>query len=434
MADIFISYTRADRERIVPLARSLEARGYTVWWDLELVPSQKFERQIKRELEAARCVIVVWTERSVGDDGMYVSEWVQIEAHSGDQRGILLPVQFDPGRTHWRHSQNQFAALHGWTGDESVQGFIALLRGVELLAGVRERPVDRELRAWQAAELAESAEVFRRFLAEFPQSRFADVARGRGVELDELAAWNSLGPAPTMAGLMGFVRDYPIGRFARDAEAKATALELASAQQSRAEPPSASARNQPTMATSQPQRPRWRAAAGVTLLAVSSVLVFQLWPTEPAEIGSAATDTTTTHSDTSSTQRPPITTLAERVSARDSASDQAPAPVPQADKPSPPRRPSRYAGNSALLSDLDRRMQRNLGEVAGFTQTDDVVVYQATLTRHHRIASDSLEGNYACRYLRPNRGYIVPTDFFFLPDPVAWRIAATRQDQRLRTG
>lgn len=83
MADVFISYKREDRERIAPLARALEARGYTVWWDLELVPSQKFERQIKRELDAAKCVIVVWTDRSIADDGMYVSDWVQIEADSG---------------------------------------------------------------------------------------------------------------------------------------------------------------------------------------------------------------------------------------------------------------------------------------------------------------------------------------------------------------
>jgi hypothetical protein len=160
MADIFISYKREDRVRIAPLARALEARGYTVWWDLELVPSQKFERQIKRELDSARCVIVVWTERSVGDDGMYASEWVQIEANSGDQRGILLPVQFEPGRTHWRHDQSQFAALHGWTGDESAQGFVDLLKGVTLHAGARERPVDRELQAWQATERAETADAF----------------------------------------------------------------------------------------------------------------------------------------------------------------------------------------------------------------------------------------------------------------------------------
>jgi len=72
MADVFISYKREDRERIAPLARALEARGYTVWWDLELVPSQKFERQIKRELDAAKCMIVVWTDRSIADDDMYM--------------------------------------------------------------------------------------------------------------------------------------------------------------------------------------------------------------------------------------------------------------------------------------------------------------------------------------------------------------------------
>ena len=231
MADIFISYKREDRERIAPLARALETRGYTVWWDLELVPSQKFERQIKRELDAACCVIVVWTDKSVADDGMYASEWVQIEANSGDARGVLLPVQLDAGRQHWRHGQSQFAALHGWTGDESASGFVDLLRGVELHAGARERPVDRELAAWQGAEQAEIAEGFRRFLEDFPQSRFADLAKGRIAELDELAAWNGLGPHPTITGLAGFLRRYSAGRYADEAEAKMKALEFASAGQ-----------------------------------------------------------------------------------------------------------------------------------------------------------------------------------------------------------
>ena len=35
MADIFISYKREERARIVPLAQALESLGYTVWWDLE---------------------------------------------------------------------------------------------------------------------------------------------------------------------------------------------------------------------------------------------------------------------------------------------------------------------------------------------------------------------------------------------------------------
>ncbi|MBU6408488.1 MAG: SUMF1/EgtB/PvdO family nonheme iron enzyme [Alphaproteobacteria bacterium] len=288
MADVFISYKREDRERIAPLARALEARGYTVWWDLELVPSQKFERQIKRELDAAKCLIVVWTDRSIADDGMYVSEWVQIEANSGDQRGILLPVQLDAGRTHWRHGQNQFAALNGWTGDETASGFQDLLKGVELHAGTRARPQDVELIAWQQAERMETADGFKRFLEAYPQSRFADIARGRIAELEEVAAWKALGAAPTIAALAAFLRRFPAGRFADDAEAKIRAMELASARAATPSqaPPAASERLPPPR--SQPERmpepaspaaglPKWLIPAGAAGLALVALLAWSPW-------------------------------------------------------------------------------------------------------------------------------------------------------------
>lgn len=227
MADVFISYKREDRKRIEPLAQALERQGYTVWWDLEILPSQKFERQIKRELDAARCVIVVWTDRSVADDGMYASDWVQIEANSGDARGVLLPVQLDAGRTHWRHGQIQFVALHNWNGDDTATNFAELLRGVEMHAGARERPADMELADWQAIEKTEQVDGFKRFLELHPSSRFAKIARGRIEELEEFAEWRNLGPAPTLDGLEGFLKRFPTGRFSDDIEARIRAMGIA---------------------------------------------------------------------------------------------------------------------------------------------------------------------------------------------------------------
>jgi uncharacterized protein (TIGR02301 family) len=339
MADIFISYKREDRERIAPFARSLEARGYTVWWDLELVPSQKFERQIKRELDAAKCVIVVWTERSIADDGMYVSEWVQIEANSGDERGILLPVQLDAGRKHWRHGQNQFAALNGWTGDETAPGFQDLLKGVELQAGARVRPQDIELSAWQQAERTETADGFKRFLESYPQSRFADIARGRITELEEVAAWQALGAAPTIAALAAFLRRFPAGRFADDAEAKIRAMELAGARA--ATPPQWAASPRPPLRVQpepppQPSSPtlslpKWLAPAGVVGLAIVASLVWPHW---------------------NRVEQPPVEPAATEVA---QSVDEAPASAPSAVEPSPassnvPENPRRGTGSDIPTS------------------------------------------------------------------------------------
>jgi formylglycine-generating enzyme required for sulfatase activity len=295
MADIFISYKREDRARIAPLARALEARGYTVWWDLELVAGQKWSKKIKAELDAAKCVVVAWTRASVAEDRTYASEWIENEADDAHRRGVLVPALLDEGRIAWVHQRIQFATLTDWSGDAEHPGFADLLEGIKQHAGVRATPEAVELAAWTQAERTETAEAFQGFLSAFPRSRFAEIARGRAAELEEATAFSALGSAPTIAALAGFLRRYPGGRFADDAEAKIKALELASARQGRAEPQSPPASHQLSAA---PLRlPRWAFGAGAAALALIAVLIWQPWrsggalndPT-PIEQGADAAD------------------------------------------------------------------------------------------------------------------------------------------------
>ena len=89
MADVFVSYSRRDKARVVPLVAAIEARGWSVWWDPAIVPGQEFDRMIDAELKAAAAVLVVWTPTSVD------SRWVRGEAREAAERGILVPVRFD---------------------------------------------------------------------------------------------------------------------------------------------------------------------------------------------------------------------------------------------------------------------------------------------------------------------------------------------------
>ena len=54
MSDIFIGYARRDRETIQKLAAAIEAAGYSVWWDRNIVGGAEFSQDIERELDAAR--------------------------------------------------------------------------------------------------------------------------------------------------------------------------------------------------------------------------------------------------------------------------------------------------------------------------------------------------------------------------------------------
>lgn len=124
MSDIFISYARDDRSRVEPLVRTLEAQGYSVWWDRELVPGASFEKTIDEAITAARCVVVVWSRASVE------SEWVQAEAGDGLDRGILVPVMMDAVRVPISFRRKHAAQLLDWPRRRDQHELEFLLRGV----------------------------------------------------------------------------------------------------------------------------------------------------------------------------------------------------------------------------------------------------------------------------------------------------------------
>jgi len=109
MADIFLSYASGDRERVRPLVEALEVQGWSVWWDRHIQPGQSFDNVIQRELDAARCVIVAWTQESIR------SEWVKNEATIGLNRGVLVPVLFDRVTIPLPFIRTQCADLVEWS-------------------------------------------------------------------------------------------------------------------------------------------------------------------------------------------------------------------------------------------------------------------------------------------------------------------------------
>ena len=85
--DVFLSYDSRDSTAAEALAHRLEDTSkLRVWWDRRIPPGERFADVIETALDAASCVVVLWTQHSVS------SEWVQIEADSGADRNILVPV------------------------------------------------------------------------------------------------------------------------------------------------------------------------------------------------------------------------------------------------------------------------------------------------------------------------------------------------------
>lgn len=129
MANIFLSYAREDREAAERLARALEARGWSVWWDPEILPGESWDEVIERELNDSRCVLVLWSRTSVR------KHWVKVEAEEGRKRRILLPVLIDDCSPPLAFRAIQAAPLFDWAGEEAHRGFVRLCSAISRKIG-----------------------------------------------------------------------------------------------------------------------------------------------------------------------------------------------------------------------------------------------------------------------------------------------------------
>ena len=92
MADIFISYSRADRGRVAPVAAALEQGGLDPWWDTRLGSGEDYGMVIEREIAAASSVLVAWSATA------RQSLWVRAEANEALDAGKLVQLSLDEAR------------------------------------------------------------------------------------------------------------------------------------------------------------------------------------------------------------------------------------------------------------------------------------------------------------------------------------------------
>jgi hypothetical protein len=61
----------------------IEEGGFTVWWDPARLPGEHYHDIIQSEIDAAGCIVVAWSFKSVG------SKWVRDDASEGEMRRNL---------------------------------------------------------------------------------------------------------------------------------------------------------------------------------------------------------------------------------------------------------------------------------------------------------------------------------------------------------
>lgn len=170
MADVFISYAREDQSTAEAIAKALALEGlegWHVWWDHSLKPGERFRQVIERELDAARCVLVLWSKHSVR------SRFVLDEAERAQDRGVLIPLLIDKD-IDTSDIPLGFGVLHtadltDWTEGAAHPGYDRLVETVasriaaaEPRASAEAGPNHRDGQAVKRKELAGSQKADRR--------------------------------------------------------------------------------------------------------------------------------------------------------------------------------------------------------------------------------------------------------------------------------
>ena len=123
---VFVSYKAEDRARLSSLVKALEAEGFDVWWDAHIGTGADWRAEIQQHLDAARCVIVAWSERSVGPEGQFVCD----EASRAKKAGSYVPIKIDAVDPPLGFGGVQALSLIGWKGKRSDPRFVALIAAV----------------------------------------------------------------------------------------------------------------------------------------------------------------------------------------------------------------------------------------------------------------------------------------------------------------
>jgi hypothetical protein len=127
VSDIFISYNNQDKDKAKLFATLLGQQGWSVFWDKKIPPGKTFDEYISEQLDAAKCIIVLWSKTSVSSD------WVKEEAQRGAARKVLVPIFIEQVAPPLGFGRIEAAELFNWNGNADEVEFQNLLHAITLL-------------------------------------------------------------------------------------------------------------------------------------------------------------------------------------------------------------------------------------------------------------------------------------------------------------
>jgi len=186
MADIFLSYSRVDRDKAEQVAQALQAEGFEVWWDKVLRAGQTYDEVTEGMLRDSKVVVVLWSEESVK------SKWVRAEATLGQRTSVVVPAMIEECDRPIMFELLQTADLVGWDGDRDDSRWRAFVEDINLaIARVEDEAHEAlgaddtlEVNYWNSIKDSEDPREFRTYIKRYPKGRFVAQAKRRLAQLE----------------------------------------------------------------------------------------------------------------------------------------------------------------------------------------------------------------------------------------------------------
>ncbi len=201
MPDVFISYSREDKPIAELIASSLEAEGFSVWWDAVLRAGDSYDEVIEDNLRSASAVVVLWSATSTK------SKWVRAEATAGERHSTLVPALIEDCDRPLRFEMIQSAELTAWRGDRNAPNWKSFVADISAAVGET-----RSAKTTPAAQPVATAPI-----AALPRNPTPD-------DSIEAIFWSTIKDTNEPAELEAYLKRYKNGHFVDLAQGRLASL------------------------------------------------------------------------------------------------------------------------------------------------------------------------------------------------------------------